>query len=93
MAMIKVASNMRAADMRAADMGAADMGAGVWAGVWSGVGSGVGGLGLCRRVSRGHHQTRYGNGRERIDADQRRYCQAARQESVTSIPGHFIYPY
>ena len=49
--------------------------------------------GLCGRVSGRDQETRYANGGQTIDAEQRGCCQTARQEFPSSawfFPGHFI---
>ncbi len=48
---------------------------------------------LCRRISRGHHQTGYAYGGETIDCKQGACCYQAGQEfacSTLSVLGHFI---
>jgi hypothetical protein len=49
--------------------------------------------GLCGRVSGRDQHTRHANGGKKIDAEQRRCCQTARQEFPSSalfFPGHFV---
>jgi hypothetical protein len=83
MAAAMMATTVMAAAMMAAAMMAAAM-----------MATAVAAACQCGRVGRGHQHTRYADGRQAIEADQRGTCQAGRQELANfalSVPGHFIH--
>lgn len=51
------------------------------------------GSGPCRSAGGGDRQSGHASGRERINSDRCRHRQRALQQSVTSMPGHVVFPF